>query len=475
MTDSRSHPDAAHRPVERTVTAELLARYDQPGPRYTSYPTAVEFDESLGEEAYRTRLAEADQATDEPFSCYVHLPFCRTRCLYCGCHVMIVRGKEIPDRYIDLLRREIDTLAGHLPHRRHLSQLHLGGGTPTFHAPDVLAGLMQHLLSAFPPEPDAEIAVEVDPRVTTLEHVDALADVGFNRISVGIQDFSIDVQKAVARIQSAEQTWSLIERARQRGFTGINADLIYGLPHQKTETFEQTLETIIGFGVDRVAIYSFAYIPWAREHQKKIKEETLPSRDEKFALFALAREKLLEAGFEPIGMDHFARPDDELARARREGRLRRNFQGYTVIPASDVLGLGVSAIGDVRGAYVQNEKELEPYEEIVMAGRLPVVRGVQRTRDDDIRRDVIHDLMCNFRIDVRRIESTWDLDFGSYFQQDLADLAAHEAEGLVRIGPDRIEATPVGELLVRNLAMCFDRYWREKHAGGDKPIFSRTV
>jgi oxygen-independent coproporphyrinogen-3 oxidase len=475
MSEADRRPDDGERPVERSVTAELLARYDRPGPRYTSYPTAVEFDESVSEQEYLQRLARADEAADEPLSFYLHLPFCRSRCLYCGCHVLIVRGADVPSGYLDLLRREIDLLAERLPHRRHLSQLHLGGGTPTYHEPKDLERLASHLLSTFPPQPEAEIAIEVDPRVTTDEHIDALAGVGFNRISLGVQDFSKDVQRAVARIQTVKQTGRLIERARAKGFSGINVDLIYGLPNQRAEGFEATLEEVIGFDVDRVAVYSFAYIPWVKEHQKKLDEGTLPDREAKFRLFALAREKLLEAGYEPIGMDHFARPDDELARARREGRLRRNFQGYTVIPASDVIGLGISAIGDVRGAYVQNEKDLARYRELIEGGHLAVVRGIPRTHDDEIRREVIHDLMCNFQVDVKRVERAWDISFAEYFEPDLQDLAAHEQEGLVTIGPDRIRATPTGELFVRNLAMCFDRYWREKHAGKDRPVFSRTV
>lgn len=463
------------RPVARDVTAGLLARYDRPGPRYTSYPTAVEFDESVDEEVYADRLSRANEAPDQPLSFYVHLPFCRSRCLYCGCHVLIVKGNEVPASYLDLLCREVDLLAERLPNRRSLAQLHLGGGTPTYHQPEELERLARHLFDAFPPLSDAEIAVEVDPRVTTEEHVDALARVGFNRVSLGVQDFTLDVQKAVARIQSAEQTGQLIERARRLGFSGINVDLIYGLPGQTLEGFESTLQEIVGFGVDRVAVYSFAYIPWIKEHQKKLDEGSLPDRETKFRLFALARETLLGHGYEPIGMDHFAHPEDELARARREGRLRRNFQGYTVIPAPDVLGLGISSIGDVRGAYVQNEKELALYRERIEAGRLAVVRGVARTRDDEIRRDVIHDLMCNFRVDVHRVERDWDIDFAEYFERDLRDLAPHAEEGLVRIGRDTIEATSVGELFVRNLAMCFDRYWRDKHADADRPVFSRTV
>jgi oxygen-independent coproporphyrinogen-3 oxidase len=475
MSEGDGRPDSGRRPVARNVTAELLARYDRPGPRYTSYPTAVEFDESVDENEYADRLRRANEAPEQPLSFYLHLPFCRSRCLYCGCHVLIVKGNEVPSSYLDLLRREIDLLAEHLPQRRRLSQLHLGGGTPTYHRPEDLDGLVRHLFGAFRPEPDAEIAIEVDPRVTSEEHIDVLGEAGFNRISLGVQDFSLDVQKAVARIQSAEQTGQLIQRARAKGFSGINVDLIYGLPNQQSEGFEKTLEEIIGFGVDRVAVYSFAYIPWVKEHQKKLDEGSLPDRESKFALFALAREKLMEAGYEPIGMDHFAKPDDELARARREGRLRRNFQGYTVIPAPDVIGLGISSIGDVRGAYVQNEKDLASYDERIGQGRLAVVRGVRRDRDDEIRRDVIHDLMCNFRIDVRRIERDWGISFADYFETDLQDLAILEQEGLAKTGAETIEATPTGELFVRNLAMCFDRYWREKHAGTDRPVFSRTV
>ena len=463
------------RPVARRVTAELLARYDQPGPRYTSYPTAVEFDESVDAALYERHLAEANTRAGEPLSLYLHLPFCEERCLFCGCHVIITPHKERAAPYIALLEREIDMLAERLPDRRKVSQLHLGGGTPTYHAPRDLAALLEHLLARFTPVDGAELAVEVDPRVTTPEHVDVLAGFGFNRISMGVQDFTPEVQHAVRRVQSVEQTAALVEHARRRGFTGTNIDLIYGLPHQRPETFERSVEEVIRLGADRSAVYSFAYVPWIRGHQKKLDESTLPSREVKFELFALARERFLEAGYEPIGMDHFARPDDELAVARHEGRLRRNFQGYTVIPASDVLGLGISAIGDVRRAYVQNLKKLSRYEKAIEAGRLPVERGVVRSDEDELRREVIHELMCNFRVDKRGIERRFGIVFDEHFAEDLRRLAAHEDNGLVTIGDDAIQATPAGELFIRNLAMCFDTYWRDKHEKGDSPIFSRTV
>ena len=463
------------RPSERHVTAELLARYDRPGPRYTSYPTAIEFHEGVTAADYAARLADADALGVAPLSLYMHLPFCEERCLFCGCHVIVTRHREVAAPYLDLLRRETELLAERLPNRRDFAQLHLGGGTPTYYTPEQLSGLLRHTLEHFRPLPGAELALEADPRVTTAEHIDALADLGFNRISFGVQDLTPVVQEAINRVQSLEQTARLVEHVRRRGFRGINVDLIYGLPLQTPETFERTIDAVVGLGVDRAAVYSFAFVPWVRGHQKKIEQHQLPAPELKLSLFAIARERFLEAGYEPIGMDHFARPDDELARAKREHRLRRNFQGYAVIPGDDVLGLGISAIGDVRGAYVQNEKKLSTYEDRVTANALPVARGVVRTPDDEVRREVIHDLMCNFSVDTAAIERRFKLEFADYFRTDLELLAEHESEGLVRLTPGRIEATPIGELFVRNLAMCFDRYQREKHAAEAAPVFSRTV
>lgn len=474
MTDSpKSAP--GQRPVSRRATAELIVRYDRPGPRYTSYPTAVEFHEGFTAAEYETHLAAADPLGDAPLSVYIHLPFCEDRCLFCGCHVIISPHKEKARPYLELLEREIDLVAQRLPHRRKVAQLHLGGGTPTYQSPAELTGLLRHFLSHFEPIAGAELAVEVDPRVTTDEHIDALAELGFNRISLGVQDFTREVQEVINRVQSIEETRRVVERARRRGYIGTNIDLIYGLPLQTPEGFERTVEEVIAMGADRAAVYSFAYVPWIRGNQKKIDDEQLPSREVKVELFSLARERFLEAGYEAIGMDHFARPDDELARAKRERRLRRNFQGYTVIPGDDVLGLGISAIGDVRGCYAQNSKRMGQYREAIAAGRLPIERGIARTADDDLRREIIHELMCNFRIDVPAFEAAHGVVFREYFAEDLRRLAEHEAEQLVEVTPERIEATAVGELFVRNLAICFDRYWREKHEGSDKPIFSRTV
>lgn len=463
-------------PVAREVTADLLARHDLSGPRYTSYPTAVEFHDGFSVSDYERRLAEANTlGEDAPLSLYLHLPFCQERCLFCGCHVIITKRREVAAPYLGLLKREAEMVAERLPDRRRFAQLHLGGGTPTYYSPAQLTDLLSHFLSLFTPLPGAELAIEVDPRVTTIAHIDALADLGFNRLSMGVQDLTPAVQEAINRVQSLEQTAALIQHARTRGFRGINVDLIYGLPHQTPETFERTVDAVIGLGVDRAAVYSFAFVPWVRGHQKKLEVSDLPDPGTKLHLFAIARERFLKAGFVSIGMDHFARPDDELGRAKAEGRLRRNFQGYAVIPGDDVIGLGISAIGDVRGAYVQNEKKLSTYEESIGAGVLPVARGVARTDDDEVRRTVIHGLMCNFRVDTRDIERRYGIDFASYFADDLVRLEVQAREGLARVDPERIEATPTGELFVRNLAMCFDRYMREKHATDVKPVFSRTV
>lgn len=466
---------AQERPTDRAVTAELLAKHDQPGPRYTSYPTAVEFDEAVGRERYERCLREANELAQEPLSVYVHLPFCEERCLFCGCHVIISPDKEKARPYLALLEREVELVAERLPDRRQVSQLHLGGGTPTYQSAAELDALLTHFFEHFEATADAELAVECDPRVTSEEQIDVLAAHGFNRISFGVQDFTPAVQEAIGRVQSEQETRRLIERARSHGFRGINVDLIYGLPLQSLATFEETVEKVIDFGADRAAVYSFAFVPWIRGHMKNLAESDFPDRDLKFALFAMARERFLRAGYQPIGMDHFARPDDELAKALAERRLRRNFQGYAVIPAEDVIGLGISAIGDVRGAYVQNAKKLSDYRHAIEAGQLPALRGVELRGEDAMRRVLIHELMCNFRVEKRAIEERFGVDFATTFVTDLARLAPLVESGLAEDTPELVRATPAGELFIRNLAMCFDTYWREKHEGQDKPTFSRTV
>lgn len=458
----------------REVTAELLGRYDRPGPRYTSYPTAVEFHEGFGEAEYRKRLEEANRLREAPLAVYTHLPFCEERCSFCGCHVIISPRKTIAAPYVERLRREMEIVASLLPDRRRVAQYHLGGGTPTYLAPNEIDLILRTFSEHFELLPGAELAIEVDPRVTTREQVDLLASWGFNRISMGVQDFTREVQESVNRVQSEEETVALADYARERGFGGLNIDLIYGLPYQQVEGFEASVEAVIRMGADRVAVYSFAFVPWMKGHQKKLPDEAFPGREEKFALFAAARERFLEAGYEPIGLDHFALPGDELAAARREGRLYRNFMGYTVMPGEDALGFGISSIGDVRGAFIQNEKKISTYYRALDEERLPVHKGFARSEDDERRRDVIQSLMCNFRVDRRRIESEHGIDFEAYFADDLRRLRPLVEEGLAEIDAEEIRASSTGELFIRNIAMCFDAYLAG-HEGGDRPVFSRTV
>jgi len=458
------------------ITLELLKKYDRPGPRYTSYPTAVEFNESYGEADYRASLAEADRAPDEPLSLYVHLPFCEERCSFCGCNVVITRKREVAAEYLRYLHQEIDRLAEHLPARRRLSQYHWGGGTPTYLSPAEMEALQGKVLEHFRIDPDAEVAIETDPRVSTHEQMDLLKRLGFNRISMGVQDFTPEVQEAINRNQTERETRDHFDTCRKLGFHSINLDLIYGLPLQTPKAFDRTMDVVLDLAPDRVALYSYAYVPWIKANQKRIDISQLPSPEAKLRLFCVARERFLDAGYVQIGMDHFALPDDELATAVKRRRLFRNFMGYTVRMGSDMLGVGVSSIGDVRGAFAQNVKKLSTYYESVRAGRFPIERGYRLDRDDRIRRDVISRIMCNFYLDRKEIEGTLGIDFDRYFATELAELAAPDgpvSHGFLEIHPDHLEVVGNGRLFVRNIAMVFDRYLRTKQT--DKPVFSRTV
>jgi len=457
--------------------ADLLARYDRPGPRYTSYPTAVEFHGGVNADAYVRSLARADAHPDEPLSLYVHLPFCEERCAYCGCFVVITKHRDVTGRYLDYLDKEIDLLAAHLPHRRRVSQLHWGGGTPTYYTAAELERLFAGLSRHFTFTPDAEIGVEIDPRVTTTDQLSTLRRLGFNRLSMGVQDFAPEVQEAVNRIQSYELTKGLVDHARAIGFRSINVDLIYGLPYQTTGGFGRTLEQVITLRPERVAVYSFAFVPWMKAHMKHLAEESLPGPDLKIALLTLARRAFLDAGYRQIGMDHFALPGDELARALEARTLHRNFMGYTVQAARDMVALGVSAIGDVRGTFVQNTKKLNEYYEALDAGRFPIDRGYELDADDAVRRHVITELMCNGHLDVPEAERRFGITFAEYFGPELAELTAPgspQADGLVQVTRGAIEVTPLGRMFVRNVCMIFDRYLRARTTG-PRPVFSRTV
>jgi oxygen-independent coproporphyrinogen III oxidase len=456
------------------VTLDLLRRYDRPGPRYTSYPTAVEFHEGFGEAAYREHLAWAAEERDAPLSLYLHLPFCEERCTFCGCMVIITKKREVAARYLEYLHREIALLAGHLGGRRRVVQYHWGGGTPTYLAPDQMVALQETVARHFDIDPTGEVAIEVDPRVTSFEQLEVLRGLGFNRLSMGVQDFTPEVQEAVNRVQSEAETRALFDRARELGYESINVDLIYGLPFQTLDSFGRSVDAVIAMRPDRVAVYSFAHVPWIRGNQRVLRPEDLPSPELKLSLFVEARERFLEAGYQAIGMDHFALPADEMARAARARTLHRNFMGYTVRPAPDMVGAGVSSIGDVAGAFAQNVKKLSTYYEALDGGRFPVERGYRLSPDDQVRRHVITQLMCNFHLDGADVGRRFAIDFPAYFARELAELREGPVrDGFLEMDGVRLDLTAKGRLFVRNVCMVFDRYLREKKT--EKPVFSRTV
>lgn len=461
-------------PIPRDELAALIRAYDRPGPRYTSYPTAVEFHDRFGDAEYRERLALAAAQTEQPLSLYVHLPFCRERCTFCGCTVIITRKDDVAAKYLAYVERELAQVATALGLRRRVAQYHWGGGTPTYLAPHQMARLHEAVARHFTFDAGAEMAIEVDPRVTTEAHIDTLARLGFNRLSMGVQDFTPEVQAAVHRVQGEADTRRLNDYARAAGFTSINVDLIYGLPFQTASSFGRAVDAVIRMRPDRVAVYSFALVPWIRAHQKGIDPAALPEAASKIGLFLEARERLLNAGYSQIGMDHFALPGDEMARAAAAGVLHRNFMGYTVKPASDMLGVGVSSIGDVAGAFAQNTKKLSAYYAHLDAGRFPVERGVVLDDDDRVRLHVITQLMCNFRVAWTDVDARFGVDARSYFAPEIAELDAGPARhGFVRAGADGVDVLPRGRLFVRNVCMVFDRYLQQTR--GTAPVFSRTV
>jgi oxygen-independent coproporphyrinogen III oxidase len=463
-------------PLQALATvASLVRQYDLPGPRYTSYPTAVEFTHHFDESAYRGRLETAATVPDEPLSLYAHLPFCQERCAYCGCAVIATKRHDVAAKYLRYVAREIALLAGHLGERRQLAQLHWGGGTPTYFSTEELLWLHAAVTKHFTILKDAECAIEIDPRVTTAEQLAALRDLGFNRLSMGVQDFTAEVQAAIGRRQSENQTRGLFNYARSIGFESINVDLVYGLPKQGLASFTRTIESIVDMRPNRIAVYSYAHVPWLRPTQNRIRREDLPAPVQKVELITAAANGFLRAGYESIGMDHFALPDDDLAVAARERRLHRNFMGYTTRPATDVVGVGISAIGDVRGAFAQNVKKLPDYYSALDAGRFPIDRGYALNADDLIRRRVITELMCNFHVDYRDLRDRFGIDADRYFESEFQSLTAAggpAADGLLNITGSALTVTPRGRLFVRTICMHFDKYL-PAHQG--QATFSRTI
>ena len=454
------------------VTRDLLLEYDRAGPRYTSYPTAPEWRDDFSSEDYERALARAAAEPGRPLSVYVHVPFCRKRCAYCGCNTTVLGGREELDGYLRALQVEMERVRDALGERGTVKQLHWGGGTPTTLGPDDISFLHEALRQRFDIAPDAELALEVDPRVTTQEQVRLLADLGFNRISMGVQDLDPGVQAAIGRHQTEEQTRRVFDWCREAGFKGINMDLVYGLPGQRPGTWTGTIRKVIEIGPDRLAVYSFAYLPERLKNQEAIDPATLPTGPEKYELFARARRLFVEAGYRPIGMDHFARPDDELAVALDERRLKRNFMGYTTMLAEDMVGFGVSAIGKIGGCYAQNEKTLSGYYGQRQRVRFATARGCVLSEDDRIRGWVIGQLMCVFYLDTQEFERRFGVTYADYFAAEEGTLQEFYEQGFLACEDGNLRVLPLGQVFVRNLAMVFDAYLRKP---GSRQEFSRTV
>ena len=458
------------------VDEEVLSRLAVAGPRYTSYPTAPEWSDDYGEpdalEAYR----RASERPDEPLSVYVHLPFCTRLCLYCGCTVEINGQQSRADSYLDAVEREIRQVTGVLGARRNVAQLHWGGGTPTFLSPAQLRRLFGMLSDAFTFEDGAEISLEVDPHVTTREHVECLADLGFNRVSMGVQDLDTAVQTAVRREQTVDETRSLVESCRELGIAGLNVDLMYGLPEQTEAGFGKTLDLVGALRPDRLAVFGYAHVPWLKPAQKALEKFPMPDPTERTRLFSLAIDKLGEVGYVVVGLDHFALADDSMVEALEAGKLHRNFMGYATKPAPDMIGFGMSAIGDVAGAFIQNARDTTTYESSLLDGKLPVVRGMRRSDEDELRRNMILSLMCRMRLDFDELEAELGRnDLAQHFAQEWEELKVYADQGFCTIGARRLDVTPVGRLFLRHMAMVFDEYLRAKKQGSDGPRFSKTI
>lgn len=450
----------------------LIRRYDKAGPRYTSYPTAVQFDESFGEAEYRL-AARASNSGAAPLSLYFHLPFCDTVCYYCACNKIVTKNRKRTAPYLERLHREIESQARLFDHNRPVDQLHWGGGTPTFLSADEMRDLMKMTREHFRLRNDdsGEYSIEIDPREANAEIVTLLRELGFNRLSLGVQDFDPTVQKAVNRIQSEAETFAVLDAARQNGFRSVNLDLIYGLPHQTVKSFAVTLDKIIAAGPDRLSVFNYAHLPELFKTQRQIDAASLPDPAEKLAILRHTIEQLTTAGYVYIGMDHFARPDDELAVAQREGGLYRNFQGYSTHADCDLVAMGITAIGKIGDTYSQNVKTLDQYETLIDAGRLPVFRGIVLSVDDKLRRTVITQLICHFEVNFARIEQEYPVSFRDYFAAELDECRTMQADGLLVVQPNSLIVSPAGKLLIRNICMVFDAYLRT----AQKQQFSKVI
>ncbi len=441
------------------ITTSLLQKFDVNGPRYTSYPTVDRFVEAFTENAYKEALEQRRlHPINQPLSIYIHIPFCESLCFYCACNKIVTKHHERSREYLDYLKKEIDLHLDYLGQKQVVSQLHLGGGSPTFFSDEEIKELFNKLKEVFVLNPQGEYSIEVDPRTVDSKRLKRLKEIGFNRLSFGVQDFNPDVQKAVHRIQSFDQIASLMNSAHEDGYESINMDLIYGLPLQTTETFNETLDQVISLKPDRIALYAYAHLPQRFKPQRRIHEDDIPPAKNKITMLSLAIEKFLENGYVYVGMDHFALPSDSLAIAKRQGRLHRNFQGYSTQPDCDIIALGVSAIGRVGANYNQNAKELEDYYDYLNHGRFPIIKGLALSKDDIVRRAVIMEIMCQGRLDYESIELAYLINFKEYFSSEMNLLRNFHEKDFIDLDDSGIQVTDTGWFFVRAIAMIFDRY-----------------
>jgi oxygen-independent coproporphyrinogen-3 oxidase len=454
------------------ISDEILEKYNKPGPRYTSYPTAPVWKDDFGPDDLESYYARAE-SEGSPLSLYMHLPFCESLCLFCACNVSIQKDKSVTVPYLAALKREIEHVSQRVSKNRPVIQFHWGGGTPTYLTPEQMKDLFGYARERFSFASDAEIGIEVDPRVTNRAHLETLRRLGFNRLSMGIQDFQPKVQETIHRVQPYEMTRDLILAARELGFESLNVDLIYGLPYQTAEGFERTIEQVLTLVPDRVAMFSYAHVPWLKKQQGSFADH-LPTGQEKFRIFRAGLEGFLRAGYVYIGMDHFALPGDELATAQQKRTLHRNFQGYTTKAGADLYGMGVSAISSIGSAYAQNRREVPAYESTVTTRGIATMRGYRLSADDLLRRAVIGRLLCHTAIPKHEVEREFSILFDEYFAPELTQLEKSRDEGLVTLDRDEIRVTPLGRIFIRNVAMIFDHYLREQQMD-QKPLFSKTL
>ncbi len=453
------------------ISKEFLDRYNRQGPRYTSYPTAPEWSTDVTAEDHARSLSEIN--SDQKLTFYTHIPFCEQPCYFCGCNTVITQKRGLADIYLDYLEKEIESVSGKLNGRGQIVQIEWGGGTPTYFNPAQIARLFRAIKKQFTIDKSAEISLEVHPNVTTDEQIETLAGLGFNRISMGVQDFNPEVQRAVNRIERSERVEELVRLVRAKGFRSVNLDLIYGLPLQTVESFEKTIDAIVQISPDRIALFNYAHVPWLKPYQKYIKESELPSGEVKFDIFRMAIAKLTRAGYRFIGLDHFAKPDDELFRAQNERTLKRDFMGYTTHAETVLIGVGETAISMFKRMYVQNEKKLVRYQERIGVGGIATERGIRISDDDILRRTVIMNILCHMALDYRRIEEEFGISFKEYFGAGLNQLPQFEEDGLIKRDSKGFTVTPLGRIFVRNIAMTFDAYLHKPKQA--KPIFSRTL